>query len=1661
MHFTVNEAGLIKINLDSPEALTIKAGNVCNTETFFRSGDKTTHAEEFRVSAGEVINISMFDWTTGGGYDYTLGIEFVSDGGGVTPPPTDTIAPVITLLGANPLNLQVGDTFTDPGATADDNVDGDITDSIVPTSNVNTAIAGSYTVVYDVSDGAGNSAGLTRSVVVSEEPVTPPPGTGMTIDTDEAANLNCPGDTITEINNLSTSFNESATGSMKFGWDVDRMHFTVNEAGLIKINLDSPEALTIKVGNVCNTETFFRSGDKTTHAEEFRVSAGEVINISMFDWTTGGGYDYTLGIEFVSDGGGVTPPPTDITPPVITLNGANPLNLTVGDTFIDPGAAAVDNVDGDITASIVATSNVNTAIAGSYTVVYDVSDTAGNSASLTRSVVVSEEPPPVTYTKEQLGELLFSDENLSFNRTQSCATCHNPEHAFIDNRTNSVGGAVSLGDDGISLGDRNSPTAAYAMFNPDFHFDTVKQMHIGGQFFDGRAKDLKAQAEGPPVNPVEMGMPDKESVVNRLKENSEYETIFKALYGDNIFDDTNASYAAMAESIAKFEKTDEFAPFDSKYDRYLNSEYVLSAQEELGMDLFFSEGALNCTKCHVLKTKGAAQETFTNYEYHNIGTPINHAVRLANGSAAGFIDHGLLDNPDISDIAHDGKFKVPTLRNIAVTGPYMHNGVFKNLKTVMEFYDQFNNPDRNINPETGEAWDDAEVSTTVNHVDLAMPVLTDEKIDALVAFLKTLTDEKYEHLITNEPDPDPDPEPITIDNEPGNGECPGELINILDGALAHVNISANGTMKTSWDIDRYRFTPQGEGTLKISLLTPELTTIKAGTTCNQEQFFRSSGKTQHYQEFRINAGQSIYLSMFDWESNGYTYQLDIEFIPDNAVLTANAGSDITVTEKTTATLNGSSNMENVNYAWTQTSGTPIVSLTGANTAEASFTAPEVSGQTHLEFTLTITDNLGNSDTDNIVVTINPTVGLDTRPDNNSCYVPNRPGEGGNINELRLGYEKLSNSSFSAPIALLQAPNDNDRWYVVEKHGTIKTFQEGGSVSTFANIQNIVNSQYEEQGLLGMAFHPEFPTKPYLYLYYINSSGNTVVSRFTSSNGLTMDTSSEQIILRVNQPYSNHNGGQIAFGLDGYLYIGLGDGGSANDPHDNGQNTKSLLGSMLRIDVDNGTPYSIPSDNPFTGNSLANNGSCSGDCPEIWAWGLRNPWRWSFDKANGKLWAGDVGQNAWEEVSIIEKGKNYGWRCKEGFHTTGNGCSTSGFTDPVVEYGHNLGFAITGGYVYRGNNIPALKGTYVYADYVTGRIWGYTSIGQNIQFDMTNYYISAFGQGNDGELYVVDYAGGSIYRIIATSGANSGGSFPQTLSQTGCFNGTQPTSSLIPYDINVPLWSDALDKHRWFALANNSKITLDADKRKWVFPIGSVLFKEFRKDGKRIETRMMVHHDDGEWGSYSYEWDANDDDAALVDINTGKSKDIGGGQTWVFPSEAQCFRCHTSAADFVLGPETAQMNKEYTYPLTGKTANQLTTYEHIGLFNAPLNAKPSELDALTNTFDTNTPLEKRARDYLHSNCSGCHLPGGGTPASMDLRYHKNLAEANICNSTPLAGNFGISGAKLIVPGDSASSILSHRIGILGEGRMSPLGTYIVDNEGLGVVNDWINSLTECP
>ncbi|MDH3763876.1 MAG: PQQ-dependent sugar dehydrogenase, partial [Gammaproteobacteria bacterium] len=492
------------------------------------------------------------------------------------------------------------------------------------------------------------------------------------------------------------------------------------------------------------------------------------------------------------------------------------------------------------------------------------------------------------------------------------------------------------------------------------------------------------------------------------------------------------------------------------------------------------------------------------------------------------------------------------------------------------------------------------------------------------------------------------------------------------------------------------------------------------------------------------------------------------------------------------------------------------------------------------------------------------------------------------------------------------------------------------------------------------------------------------------------------------------------------------------------------------------PYDIPGDNPFAGNAKCGPGLNANPCPEIYAWGLRNPWRWNFDTDTGQLWLADVGQNAYEEINLIERNGNYGWRCREGEHNYNTSGCGSGLIDPVSEYPHSLGNSITGGFVYRGSAIPALTGRYVFADYGSGRIWALQSDGlggyNNDQLIDTNFGPTSFGVDQDGELYFTDINNGRL-RMLVPAGPQTPDTIPELLSDSGCTDPgdiTQPYAGLLAYDINAPFWSDGAAKDRYIGLPNGSTITRNLEDD-WEFPNGTVIVKNFRLNGNLVETRHLMRHPDGVWAGYTYEWNALQTQATRV--RGGKSL-FSNGQDWIFPSESQCMECHTSAAGFALGPETAQLNRVFIYPSTGRNAHQLETIDQVLMFTSPLPAPVQNLPRLTAPSDTGASLPNRARAYLHTNCAQCHRPGGPTPSSMDLRYTTLLSDTNACDLPPLNGDFGIASARLIAPGDASRSLLIVRAGRRDSHGMPPLGSELIDNSGIALLSDWINGLANC-
>lgn len=361
--------------------------------------------------------------------------------------------------------------------------------------------------------------------------------------------------------------------------------------------------------------------------------------------------------------------------------------------------------------------------------------------------------------------------------------------------------------------------------------------------------------------------------------------------------------------------------------------------------------------------------------------------------------------------------------------------------------------------------------------------------------------------------------------------------------------------------------------------------------------------------------------------------------------------------------------------------------------------------------------------------------------------PSTPTTSTALANIALRFELVADG-FEQPL-FVASPVDDDRLFVVEKTGRIWIIKDGVTLDTpFLDLSRSVSTR-SEQGLLGLAFSPTFERNGRFFVDYTDRDGKTVVSSFLADGDRAKD--SESVLLTVEQPYANHNGGMLAFGPDERLYVALGDGGSGGDPHGNGQNLDTLLGKILRVDVSGDSGYGTDG-NPFADRVGAR--------PEIWAYGLRNPWRFSFDRETGDLWIADVGQDTWEEVDFqpasSSGGENYGWNRYEGTHPfpPGSAAVAGEYVMPVVEYSHDAGNSITGGYVYRGSTQPLLEGVYLYADYVRGRVWGLrredSQITENVMLAETDYGIASFGEDADGELYLVDLNGGAVFRVTATT-----------------------------------------------------------------------------------------------------------------------------------------------------------------------------------------------------------------------------------------------------------------------------------------------------------------------
>lgn len=688
-----------------------------------------------------------------------------------------------------------------------------------------------------------------------------------------------------------------------------------------------------------------------------------------------------------------------------------------------------------------------------------------------------------------------------------------------------------------------------------------------------------------------------------------------------------------------------------------------------------------------------------------------------------------------------------------------------------------------------------------------------------------------------------------------------------------------------------------------------------------------------------------------------------------------------------------------------------------------------------------------------------------------------------------------------PLDLDYVASDPDALYVSDKTGRVwrvNHWNTNPEITLALDVSAKLDTR-AEAGVAGFAFHPDFAQNGYVFIYFNewdegNSNAYSTLSRFTIPQGQYIaDTSSRLDFIRQLDEQSNHQGGGMAFGPDdGYLYLGLGDEGGSFDVYGNSQRIdKDFFSAVIRIDVDkkpgslapNEHPsvvldeldeahYAIPPDNPYIGATSFNGISVdSGQVrTEFWAVGLRNPWKLSFDAATGKLYCSDVGEFRREEVNLIEKGKNYGWAYYEGTEINDSNIP-DGFehAESLYEYNHGNGFAVTGGFVYRGSIFPELYGHYLFADYITGTIFA-LDLEDPSRADILvrSSLISGLYPSPDGEEVLLSAFTGHLLKLTSAVEGDAN-SIPQKLSDTGAFESLEtlaPNPGVIAYDVNVPFWSDHAIKQRWFALTDSESNFNYADDASWGFDEGAVWIKHFdmemergnAESRRRIETRFIVAGEDGEdvYG-VSYQWNDEQTEAYLAP-SSGIDFDLevnDGGeiitQRWRIPSLSQCMVCHNDQSGSVLSFNTRQLN--CPSPLNPQE-NQIEMLGNLGYFDEPAPAVHT-LPSFAAADDATQSLEHRARSFFAVNCVQCHQPGGSAPTNWDARASTLLADMGLINVAP--GTSLSDGKQLITPGDSdLSAILDHIAGNNGYQRMPPLASNVFDEAAITMLRDWIDN-----
>ena len=655
----------------------------------------------------------------------------------------------------------------------------------------------------------------------------------------------------------------------------------------------------------------------------------------------------------------------------------------------------------------------------------------------------------------------------------------------------------------------------------------------------------------------------------------------------------------------------------------------------------------------------------------------------------------------------------------------------------------------------------------------------------------------------------------------------------------------------------------------------------------------------------------------------------------------------------------------------------------------------------------------------------------------------------------------------------------NRFFVLELEGLVYSFPPNELVEKADLVYDLRANVPEASRAYGLEFHPDFDKTGEVFFCYVlgrKTKDGTHVARYRipkEDGPPRFDPGSREVL--ITWLSGGHNGGSLNFGKDGMLYISTGDAEAPYPPDGlkTGQDISDLLASILRIDTDHRDPglaYRVPKDNPFVG--------VEGARPEVWAYGFRNPWRMSFDKATGNLWVGDVGWDLWELVFKVERGGNYGWSIMEGsqpIHPDDNS-GPSPITSPVVQHSHSEARSMTGGHVYHGSRLSGLKGTYIYGDYTTGRIWGLRYDGkevtEHLELANTPHQIICFGIDPDEELIVVDHLG-TLNKLVPNPANTPAIPFPTQLSGTGLYSNLTsltPAAGVMPYTINAEPWQDGARYSRVIAVPGDGIIDLHPSNDSRLgnfegslrFPNKTVLAKTTTMDvfdspessqpkPRRLETQVLQLVD-GFWQAYSFIWNKEGTDAELSD---GKGSDIDllipdtlvpGGRrdlSWHFASRAECQLCHGQRFGTVIGFTPEQLGEE--------TADQLKQLSIVA------SLPPPQRPNLTRVDDIDESLTKRARSYLHANCAHCHHQGGGGATVFDLSYHLPLKRTKLLGLPPAQGDFDLENARVVAPGDPYRSVLLYRMAKQGNGRMPHLGSRRIDSAGLKLIHDWIANM----